>query len=99
MNHSEDRVKEDDATTQVLDSYIPDDTPEPTDTLEHTAHNNDSVEEKSTDETHDNSRTEKEDDGDDQPIVSRSISTSRCRRAAAVATAISFCQWYSLSLD
>lgn len=83
LNHSEDRVKEDDATTQVLDSYIPDDTPEPTDTLEHTAHNNDSVEEKSTDETHDNSRTEKEDDGDDQPIVSREYfdeQMSACRR-------------------
>ena len=83
LNHSEDRVKEDDATTQVLDSYIPDDTPEPTDTLEHTAHNNDSMEEKSTDETHDNSRTEKEDDGDDQPIVSREYfdeQMSACRR-------------------
>lgn len=83
LNHSEDRVKEDDATTQVLDSYIPDDTPEPTDTLEHTAHNNNSVEEKSTDETHDNSRTEKEDDGDDQPIVSREYfdeQMSACRR-------------------
>lgn len=83
LNHSEDRVKEDDATTQVLDSYIPDDTPEPTDTLEHTAHNNNSVEEKSTDEPHDNSRTEKEDDGDDQPIVSREYfdeQMSACRR-------------------
>jgi nucleoid DNA-binding protein len=83
LNHSEDRVKEDDATTQVLDSYIPDDTPEPTDTLEHTAHNNDSMEEKSTDEPHDNSRTEKEDDGDDQPIVSREYfdeQMSACRR-------------------
>lgn len=83
LNHSDDRVKEDDATTQVLDSYIPDDTPEPTDTLEHTAHNNDSMEEKSTDEPHDNSRTEKEDDGDDQPIVSREYFDEQmlaCRR-------------------
>ena len=83
LNHSDDRVKEDDAATQVLDSYIPDDTPAPTDTLEHTAYNNDSVEEKNTDEPHDDSRTEKENDGDDQPIVSREYfdeQMSACRR-------------------
>lgn len=100
LNHSDDRVKEDDATTQVLDSYIPDDTPAPTDTLEHTAYNNDSVEEKNTDEPHDDSRTEKEDDGDDQPIVSREYfdeQMSACRPLQPQSRPVSGtpCRWIS----